>query len=143
MTGEDRQMLSARVPTELKELVDADGRDNQEVVEAALWREFGGQRKGALERRIEEQQRKISLIESERNERERELEEERQELEALQTKHDALEEKEQEQEEKLQDALDTIEDAPRNPENPAVKHQAQKVELKPEQLLAELRERNQ
>jgi len=79
-------MLSGRVPKELKELVDADRRDNQEVLRAALWREFGGERRADIERRIEEKERRVSMIRSEKNERQRELEREQSELEALQTK---------------------------------------------------------
>jgi beta-phosphoglucomutase-like phosphatase (HAD superfamily) len=85
------ERLVAEIPTELKELVDADRRTNKEVVEAALWREFGGERKGALERRIEEKRRRISMLESERNERDREIDEEKQELAALEQKYEAVE----------------------------------------------------
>ena len=138
----DRVMLSGRVPEELKRLVDADDRNNQEVLEAALWREFGGQRKGAVERRIEEQKRKISLIESERNERERELEDERQTLEALKDKHDAIEEREKTNEEQLQEAIEKCEGLPRDPSNPAIKTQAAKVGMDPEEFVDELPDRD-
>lgn len=87
----EREMLSGRVPAELCDLVRADPRDNQEVIETALWREFGGQRKGAIDRRIEEKKRRISTIESEKNERERELEDEQHALEALQERREAME----------------------------------------------------
>lgn len=137
-----RVMLSGRVPEELKRLVDADERDNQEVLEAALWREFGGQRKGAVERRIEEQKRKISLIESERNERERELEEERQTLEALKDKHDAIEERQESEQEMLQDAIDKAKGAPRDPSNAAIREQAKRVGMSPEEFIDELPERD-
>jgi septal ring factor EnvC (AmiA/AmiB activator) len=88
VTDDDRCMLSARVPEELKELVDVDPRTNQEIVEAALWREFGGEKKGSLERRIEEKKRRESIIESEKNERDRELQEVRKERKALEEKLD-------------------------------------------------------
>lgn len=138
MSDEDRVMLSGRVPDELKRLVDADGRANQEVLEAALWREFGGQRKGAVERRIEEQKRKISLIESERNERDRELEEERQTLEALKDKHGAIEQREETREEQLQDAIEKVDGIPRDPDNPAMKTQAKRLDMTPEAFIDEL-----
>jgi septal ring factor EnvC (AmiA/AmiB activator) len=138
MSDSSRVMMSARIPEELKRLVDADERANQEVLEAALWREFGGQRKGAVERRIEEQKRKISLIESERNERKRELEEERQTLEALKEKHNAIEERQQTQQEDLQDAIDKAKDAPRTPDNPAIREQAKRVGMTPEEFINEL-----
>lgn len=138
MSDEDRVMLSGRVPNELKQLVDADERTNQEVLEAALWREFGGQRKGAVERRIEEQKRKISLIESERNERDRELEEERQTLEALKEKHTAIEQREESQKELMQDVIDKCTGIPNDPTNPAIKKQAGRVGMTPEELIDEL-----
>jgi len=84
--SDETERLVAEIPPELKELVDADRRTNKEVVEAALWREFGGERVGALERRIDEKERRISMLESERNERDREIEQEREELEALENK---------------------------------------------------------
>lgn len=85
-------MLSVRVPVELKALVDADGRTNQDIVQSALWREFGGEnRQSALERRIEEKENRIGMIERERNERERELERLRDDLEALRAKIESAE----------------------------------------------------
>jgi len=142
MSDGDRVMMSGRVPEELKRLVDADQRDNQEVLEAALWREFGGQRKGAVERRIEEQKRKISLIESERNERERELEDERQTLEALKEKHDAIEQRQESEQEMLQEAIEKCEGLSRDPENPGIKEQARKIGMTPEEFVDELPERD-
>jgi hypothetical protein len=69
----DRDMLSARVPSELKDLVDADPRTNQEIIEAALWREFGGRREGAIERQIKEMKQRRAQVVSEREAREEEL----------------------------------------------------------------------
>jgi chromosome segregation ATPase len=103
--GEDSVMLSGRIPSELKELVDADRRDNQEVLRAALWREFGGERQADIDRRIEEKERRISMIKTEKNERQRELEREQQELEALKSKRTAEEE---EQQSTWNEALDNL-----------------------------------
>jgi len=100
--SDDEERLVAEIPSELKGLVDQDSRTNKEIVQAALWREFGGQRMSALERRIEEKQRRVSMIESEKNERQRELEEERQELEALREKYSAQkQERKEEREDKI------------------------------------------
>lgn len=138
MGNEERVMLSARVPEELKKLVDADERNNQEVLEAALWREFGGQRKGAVERRIEEQKRKISLIESERNERKRELEEERQRLEALEAKREKIETRKESKHRQLKKASEKLEKTPRDPKNNAIQAQANNLGMEPEELLDKL-----
>lgn len=131
----ERVMLSARVPEELKQLVDSDQRDNQEVIRAALWREFGGERKAALERRIEEKERRVSLIESEKNERERELQEEKQELQALKTK---LTSQEKQREKKMRDTLEKLEKTPWKPDNAAIQTNAEDLDMTPQELIAEL-----
>jgi chromosome segregation ATPase len=132
---DDTERLVAEIPSELKELVDADRRTNKEIVEAALWREFGGERKGALQRRVEEKRRRISMIETEKNERQRELEEERQALDALESK---LEATQTEREMMLSEAREQLADTPKDAENPAVKNWAEKLDMTPEALLEEL-----
>lgn len=133
--SEEREMLSARIPSELKDLVDADGRSNQEVVRAALWREFGGKRVGDLERRIKEKERRISIVKEERERRESELSELQKELNALEEKYDKKKEREQSQ---LEEAREALKDAPQEPENPAVQHWADKLDLEPGELLDKL-----
>jgi len=128
-------MLSGRVPKELKELVDADRRDNQEVLRAALWREFGGERRGDLERRVEEKERRISMIRTEKNERERELEREESELSALRSKLDQTDTR---KEAKLSEARDALSGVPHEADNPAIKNWARKLDMTPSELLEEL-----
>ena len=135
--SEDVEMLSARVPAELKRLVDADERTNQQVVEAALWREFGGERKASIERRIEEKENRINMIEREKNERERELERETTELEALKVKRDKIEGKEEEQHSA---ALRRCEQIPADPTHPFIKEQAENVDMTPEEFAREVAE---
>ena len=127
--------LVAEIPEELKALVDSDQRTNREVVEAALWREFGGERMGALERRIEEKERRISMVQSERNERERELQEMQDELQALRAKRESAERQEKAQLEEAREALETV---PKEADNPAVKNWANKLNMTPQELLEEL-----
>jgi len=132
---EEMVMLSGRVPEELKELVDADRRDNQEIMRAALWREFGGERQADIDRRIEEKERRISMIKSEKNERERELEREQSELDALKSKRNS---EQKEQQAQLEQALDTLESVPWKPDNPAIQTNADDLDMTPEELIAEL-----
>jgi len=107
--SDDEDRLVAEIPSELKELVDADQRSNKEIVIAALWREFGGERMGVLDRRIEEKKRRISIIESEKNERKRELETENEELDALLKKKDEMKtQTERKQEEVLEEAAEKL-----------------------------------
>lgn len=138
MTDEDLERLVAEIPEELKRLVDADRRANKEAVIAALWREYGGDKMGALDRRIEEIKQRISMVERERNERDRELAELKEDLEALQSKRNVVEDEKETQEEKLQDAIDKVEGIPRDANNPAIKTQAKRVGMTPKEFLAEL-----
>lgn len=130
-----KERLVAEIPEELKELVDTDKRTNREIVEAALWREFGGQRKGALERRIDEKERRISILESERNERERELEEEQTELRALRSK---LETMQSEKATERENVLQRAEMIPADPSHPFVQEHADDVDMTPEELAEEI-----
>ena len=133
--SEEKVMLSGRIPSELKELVDADRRNNQEVLRSALWREFGGERRSDIERRIEEKERRISMVRTERDERDREIETMEQELSALRRK---LEETESRREAQLKKAREELAGVPKEPENPAIKNWAGKLDLTPSELLEEL-----
>lgn len=133
--SEEKERLVAEIPAELKELVDTDRRDNREVVQAALWREFGGERLSALDRRIEEKERRVSMIKSEKNERERELQQEQQELEALQKKR---EERVNREEEALKEAMDILESVPWQKDNPAIQNHAEELDMTPEDLINQL-----
>jgi len=135
--SENTEMLSSRVPQELKDLVDADPRNNQEVVRAALWREFGGERLGDLERRIKEKEQRISIIEEERQKRESEIDDLQRERSALREKY---EEKQAEKEDSLEDAREALENVPLAVDNPAVENWADKLDLSPEDLLDKLEE---
>jgi chromosome segregation ATPase len=137
--SDDLVMLSGRVPEELKELVDADPRANQEVIKAALWREMGGERKASLDRRIEEKENRIQMIKREKNEREREILEEEDALEALKTKRNKMESK---QSELWEDVEEKLENVPLKPDNPGVKAQADRVDMKPEELIEEIQNAN-
>lgn len=98
------------LPPDVKGMMDADtSRTNSEIVESALIHEYGGERKGALERRIEEKERRISMVRSEKNERERELEEMESKLDALRTrKRKAEQEHEQAREEMIERAVEQL-----------------------------------
>ena len=136
MSG-DWEMLSFRVPPELKELVDADPRNNQEIGQAALWREFGGERLGAIERQIEEKRKRVQLVEREKENRESELQELKKEIEALEDKADAVEETEQTT---FEDAREALEGVPRNPDNPGIQNWADKLGMTANILIDKLEE---
>lgn len=136
--SEEMVMLSGRVPTNLKALVDADERDNQEVLRAALWREFGGERKSDLERRIEEKDKRIDIVIDELGEREDELAELKKERDALESKLDEKEQEESAQQKLIEKAREALDGANMSPENPAVENWAKKADLTPEELIEEL-----
>jgi len=96
------ERLVAEIPSELKRLVDADSRTNKQVVIAALWAEMGGERTAEVERRIDEKERRISTVESEKNERVRELDKLKNQKKALEKK---LTKEEQEAAETWEEAL--------------------------------------
>lgn len=130
----NRQMLSARVPPELKQLVDADSRKNQDVVEAALWREFGGERKAAIERRIDEKENRISIYKREKREREREIEQEKGELEALRAKAEKIDDTQG----GLRDHwYNKVRQVPKDPDHPLVQDAAEELDMTPETVLTE------
>lgn len=134
-------MLSARVPEELKALVDADGRNNQEVIEAALWREFGGEKKAALDRRVEEIENRISIVKREKNERNRELESLREKLDALETKKNAAKSAQEKQQQKVIDrCVKKWAYLPESADTEAVKVQAEKAGMEPEAFYEAVKE---
>lgn len=139
---DDLERLVAEIPAELKDLVDADRRTNREVVEAALWTEFGGRRESAIKRRIDEKSKRIEQTDKERKNRLTELEQLKDERDALEAQLETVKEKDAKDHRELQDALDKIKDAPRDPENPAVKRQAERVGMVPQELLDELPDDN-
>lgn len=109
-----KSQVKVYLPEELHDLLNADQRSNSEVVESALWREFGGERKAALDRRIEEKKNRVALIESEKNERERELQTERDELEALKAKREQATAQKEELKAEAQEALTVLDIQRRN-----------------------------
>jgi len=100
-------MLGARIDETLKRLVDADPRSNQDVVARALWNEFGGERKSAIETRIEHKNHRINQIQSEIEDLEGELEEIKSEKAALEDQLEGIGDRKQ----AYRDALDSILDA--------------------------------
>lgn len=137
MSNDETVMLSARVSPELKRFVDADERDNQEVIRAALWREFGGEKKAALDRRIEEIESRISIVKREKNERSRELEELNEDKKALMAKRETVKSPE---EEVIKWCLENWSYLP-DEIDAGVKNQAKKTDMEPEELLEEVADR--
>lgn len=133
----DEVPLPVNVPPELKRLVDADERFNKDVVQSALWREFGGKRDSAIGRKIEFYEEKLALVEKEIAE----LEDERESILAdLEPLRQAKEDREAHLESVLDDAAELIDASMMEPDNTAVKNWADKADLPPERFLSRLRD---
>lgn len=126
---DDRVPLPIEVPKKLKRLVDADTRFNREVVEAALWKEYGGHGKTGIQQRITELEKRKTLIEHEIEERREELQQVDVQIESL---RDELEGKLTAQQQVLDEAEEVLSMRTLHPENEATRHWAEKAEMDPE-----------
>ena len=102
------EMLSGRVPSELKRLVDADPRNNQDVLRTALKREFGSDETSRLEMRLEHRREQRRMLERERKEIEGDIASLDEEIAALEEQLDALEAETSRYESALDDILDMM-----------------------------------
>lgn len=124
-------LVGVRIPKELKNHLDSDHRPNQKVVTDALRRELGDEEQVRIKQKLEELDRRIVNIQSEKSKRERKLEElteERGRLEKLQ------QEKEDRREQYAEDCLDAIGHLPDDPANPAVDNWADKAGIDNEEF---------
>lgn len=132
----EKKQVKVYLPQEQYEMLSRRQESNSEIVESALWAEFGGRKKEALERRIEELDNRITSTLTEKNEREREIEKYKDEKETLLNK---LEEIEEQETELMQDVRKKLENVPLEPDNPGVQAQAKRVEMEPEELIKEVK----
>jgi len=100
--------LKVRVPDELKDLVDADQRNNKEVVKAALWSEFGGRKKSALEAKKQHKIEQLQAIEREIDKEREDKERVRSEVEALEAKIEKMDEEKVSRQEFVDSLLDEL-----------------------------------
>jgi chromosome segregation ATPase len=125
---DDRVMMAVRIPAQLKAFVDADDRDNQEVVEVALLREFGGEKVARIDQKIDELDRRISNVKSEKNDRERELQNLKEKKEQMLEAKDRTDDVRTEY---AKTCADKLAKKPEGPENPAVENWAGKADMEP------------
>lgn len=108
MSGQEVQ-LKVRVPDDLKDLVDADSRNNKEVVKAALWSEFGGRKKSALEAKKQHKLEQLQAIEKEIQAEREDKQRVRSEVEALESKIERMDEEQVSAIEFVDKCLDELE----------------------------------
>jgi hypothetical protein len=95
--GEKREMLSARVPSRLKALVNSDSDKNQDVVTQALREYYGGEKKALVDMEIEECKDTIERLQSAIGKRKELLQEEREELQRYEKRAARLEDASEEE----------------------------------------------
>lgn len=140
MSSDDTVLLAGRIPTWIKEMVDADPRDNQEILRVALQKEMGGRRQSELEVRLEQLDRRLSVVDQEQDE----LMEEREGLEQQRARiKSRIEESSDAEEQKLANARDVLEDVPHDPTNPAIENWASDLGMTPDELIEELEDGDQ
>jgi septal ring factor EnvC (AmiA/AmiB activator) len=137
----DEVLLGVRVPGELKQLLDADDRTNKEIVQAALWREFGNTEKTTLERKIDELESRIRITENERNERDRELDTLREKREAMQQRLESLESQQQTQNQIREQWFDKLRGIPADEDMAMVHRVADELDMTRQEVVAEMEER--
>lgn len=133
-----KSQVKVYLPEELHDLLNAEKRSNSEIVESALWTEFGGHRKSALEKRVEEKEKRMETIQEEIENREEELEEQARELEAFKSKLEDKHSERKKREETLREARDVIREDKRTEDNPAVRTWADKAEMPVSEFLEAL-----
>ena len=135
--SDERVMISGRVSPELKEEVNRDPRDNQDVLQDALERELATKEEAAVLRRLDEIDREITELKGQKNERERKIDEKEDEKERLQK---SLKQMEQSQERHKETVLEKAEKMPADPEHPFVIDHADTLDMDPQELAAEIAE---
>jgi len=142
-------MLSGRVPAELKERVDHDPRTNQEVLKDALKHEFATEEEAAVLQRLDELEREMSELESQKNARERQIAEKAEEKERLEKSLERIEKEENAEEERKRELweravtnirppqLSSVDTETWQPEtsDEAVQHFAAELEISPEEFV--------
>lgn len=111
MSGEER--LHVYLDSELKRLVDADSRTNKDVVNAELWRAFGGQKQGALENRIALKEQQLDALKGEKSQIQNEIQDVEHELHALKEQVEQMEQEAVDYEEFLDGLLTWIDEGKR------------------------------
>jgi len=136
----DKKQKKVYLPEELADMLDAHPRSNSDLTESALASYLNSGELEDIERRLDELDRRESVVESERNERNRELERIGEKRRSLEKRREKLREKKESKREDIRQVVEQLSDAPRDPENPAVKTQARKIGVEPDVIVEEMEE---
>jgi chromosome segregation ATPase len=106
----DKTQVKVYLPSELHKRLKADPRTNSKAVKDALKTEFQTEDEAAVRRRIDEKERRISNVKSERNSRNQELERLQNELESLKQQLKTSKELKDERQEAIDRRLESYQD---------------------------------
>lgn len=138
----DKIQKKVYLPEDLADVLDAHPRTNSDLAESALEAYLHSGEVEDVERRLDELERRKAVIESERNERNRKLQEIDEERETLEKRRERLQDKRDKEEQQMQTVIERLDDVPRDPDNPAIKTQADNLNMEPMELIDELPERD-
>lgn len=139
----DTERLVAEVPPELKRMLKQDERNIKDIVESALWREFGDEEYQALKRRKQTRERKVQRITHEIEDLKDERRSARREIERIQAKIEEYEQRQDTYEDLLTDLEALLHDGVCVFEDhKKVKEAAEVGNTQPEAVIDELKDRN-
>lgn len=105
-----RNLYVEDIDEDLWELLDADSRTKKDIVEAALWSEFGGRKKSALEAKKQHKLEQLQAIEKEIESEKEDKQRVRSEIEALESKIQRMDEQQVSAIDFVDQLLDKLED---------------------------------
>src|SRR6056297_3056887 len=106
----EKKQVKVYLPPELHERLNVDPRSNSQTVEDALKTEFQTGKNAAVKRRINEIERRMSQVKSERQERDVELEELSDRRKQLEKQLEASEDIEQAKQDAIDERLEALQD---------------------------------
>ncbi len=109
-----KSQVKVYLPDELHALLNADSRSNSEAVEAALWAEYGGQKKAAIEVRLENKRNELEAAKTTLEDDRKNVVELREEVERLERMADTVEDKDEQRLEDIDEILDEMVQTGRN-----------------------------
>lgn len=110
----DKSQVKVYLPEELHNLLNADSRSNSEAVEAALWAEYGGQKKAAIEVRLDNKRTELEAAKGTLEDEQKNVAELRQEVAKLEQMVDTVEDQEAQRIEDIDELLDEMRETGRH-----------------------------
>ena len=129
------ETIAARIPPELKRIVDAHPNTNKDIITKALWREFGGEDKSVVKHEIQEKKDEIAMLEQQIKDREERIQEKRQKLKALNAKLGEIKEEETEEEIHREELIQSLKSSEARENNANVIKVSRELEMEPSEVV--------